>query len=356
MESSDASELPVKRGEARGSSNMIGVHVLSEHMFCPRAAVLALESGEDEGDEEPRLGPPLDRFVDYDEHRFVEELHAAWGRLRFWLTLMAPAVLLAVVVWRFTLPVWGMVVSLPAFCIAAAIKEMLVRIVNLVREQAEFKKAEAVTIDLPPDKISNINWWSLRKAGFDCLKPAEAYRGFAEGIKGKPWRLLTKDTVRRIPVVRKHRGSDRWGPQHVTRVAAYCRLIKACEHADASFGVLMFAGSYECLVIPNDSAAQSQLDRALRDAQEFLRVWESGQFTPVAPTDNRCTGCHQGKPRKYRAGKTETVLNGRTLDPMRSKANNGQYYHCTCGDRFRDEVPPHENAIALGIAKKPENA
>ena len=38
------------------------VHVLSEHVFCPRAAILALESGEDEGDEEPWLGPRLDLF------------------------------------------------------------------------------------------------------------------------------------------------------------------------------------------------------------------------------------------------------------------------------------------------------
>ena len=37
----------------------IGVHVLSEFLFCPRAALIASESGRDEGDEEPNLGPRL---------------------------------------------------------------------------------------------------------------------------------------------------------------------------------------------------------------------------------------------------------------------------------------------------------
>ena len=56
----------------------IGVHVLSEHVFCPRAALIASESGPDAGDEEPNLGPRLDLFLHYNEHLFAEALQQAW--------------------------------------------------------------------------------------------------------------------------------------------------------------------------------------------------------------------------------------------------------------------------------------
>ena len=59
----------------------IGVHVLSEHVFCPRAALIASESGNDAGDEEPNLGPRLDLLIDYNEHKFTEAQHQAWGEM-----------------------------------------------------------------------------------------------------------------------------------------------------------------------------------------------------------------------------------------------------------------------------------
>ena len=351
MESLPEFEVPRPRGPFRDGSREVNVHVLSEHVFCPRAAILALESGEDEGDEEPMLGPRLDVFVDYNEHRFVEELHAAWSEVRFWLTLMAPAALLVLIVWRLASPVWGAAVALPLFYMVAQLWELAMRIVALVREQANFRAAAASPIDLSPQEVYKINWWTLRKAGFDCLKPRDAYPGLAERLKGKPWRVLTKDTVIRIPVIRKHRGGEGWGPQHVVRVAAYCRLIKTCEGGNAPFGILMFAGSYDCLVIPNNNEAQARFAQALKEVQEFLSIYEGGVFVPTAPADNRCSGCHCGKPRKHVGGKSDTVLNGRAVMPFRMKAGNGQYYHSTCGDRFK-WVPAHSDSIALGIAEE----
>jgi hypothetical protein len=332
------------------------VHVLSEHVFCPRAAVLALESGEDEGDEEPMLGPRLDLFVDYNEHRFAEGLHTAWGELRLWFALLAPAILLVLIVWYLASPVWGAAVALPAIWIASKIWELTMRIAALVREQGSLRAAAVAPIDLAPEETYKINWWTLRKAGFDCLKLHDAYPGLAEGVTGKPWRVLMKDTVIRIPVIRKHRGAATWGPQHVVRAAAYCRLITKCEGGNAPFGILMFAGSYDCLVIPNNEKARSQFEQALKDVREFLDIYEGGKFVPAAPRDNRCSGCHYGKPRKYTAGKSDTVLGGRVLAAWRTNASNGRSYHCTCGDRFTDTVPPHKDAVALGIAEEDENA
>ena len=349
MERFSTSDLSPDRPRLASNAKEVNVHVLSESVFCPRAAILALESGEDTGDEEPSLGPRLDDFADYDEHRFVEELHAAWGKVRLWLTLAAPAALLVFLVWRVVSPLAAAVASLPLFYVAAQLWDAFMRIVELVREHAVFKAAAPATIDMAPQQVREINWWSLRKAGFDCRKPVDPYRDPGQRVVGKPWRVLTKDTTVRIPVIRKHRGERVWRQQHLVRSAAYCQLIKTCELGDAPFGVLMFAGSYDCLILPNTTSAQFQFEKTLEDARELLQVLDGGKYVPAEPADNRCSRCHWGKPCEYVAGKTDTVLNGNELVPLRTKAR-GRYFHSPCGDRFH-WVPPHEDAVALGIGE-----
>jgi len=338
-----------------GALPRVEVHVLSEFVFCPRAAILALESGKDTGDEEQSRGPKLDSFVDYSEHRFVEALENAWGRVRLWGTLMAPALLLVLAAWWLHSPFAAVVVSLPLVVLAAKMWETFREIVRLIREFSAFQAATPVEIDLTSTEVREVNWWSLRKAGFDCLKPRDSYQDHAEQLSGRPWRLLIKDTVVRVPVVRKHRGKRDWGKQHVVRLAAYCRLIEACESADAPFGVLMFAGSYDCVLIPNTPETRERLQRALDDARRFIIIHSGGEFAPVAPNDNRCRGCHLGKPRWFVANGSETELDGKKLRPRLTRQPNADkkspLYHCNCGDRF-DWVPPHEHAVELGIAKE----
>lgn len=325
----------------------VGVHVLSEHVFCPRAALLAYESGEDDGQSEPDLGPRLDGWVDYDAHRFGEELRAAWDDLRLWLTLLAPAALAIFVLWRMVSPLAGIIAALPAFYLAGRIWDTSTAIIDLVREQALFKAAPSAEIDLAPGSMVEVNWWSLRKAGFDCLKPVDAHRDPGRRLHGRPWRMLTKGTTLRIPVVRKHRGERNWGRQHVVRLAAYCQLIEMCEGADAPFGILMFAGSYDCLIFPNTPDAKTALKTALEDAREFMRVYEEGRYLPTAPTDDRCSGCHFGKPRRYREG-SATVLRGEPIAALATRGVDNLTYHSHCGDHF-NWVPPHTKAAELKI-------
>lgn len=354
MESHSRSEAAGPGHDPAKSGRDIGVHVLSESVFCPRAAILALESGQDGGDEEPALGPRLDDFVDYDEHRFVVELDSAWGRCRLWLTLLAPAGLLVLIAWRWHSPFAGAVMTLPAIYLASKLWESFTWIVTLVRERAIFAAVAPVTIDLKPQEPCEVSWWAIRKAGFDCKKPNEPYPGLGVGVTGKPWRVLTKGTTLRIPVIRKHRGERTWGRQHVVRVAAYCRLIESNELADAPFGVLMFAGSYDCVIIPNTTKARFEFENALEDVQELFRVHDWGRIPPPQPRGNQCSKCHLGKPRRYLAGRTDTVLNCSTLVPFLARANNGQLFHSPCGDRFRGDLPPHDCAMELGIAKPKE--
>ncbi len=334
----------------------MGVHVLSEHVFCPRAALIASESSADEGDEEPILGPRLDLLIEYSERRFIEALQQSWSEMRLWLTLMAFAVLVVMLAGYLHSLTAAVILSLPVFILLAKCWDTLANIIALVREQALYRAAPEVVIDLEPTEVKRLSWWSLRKAGFDCNKPPEPFDSPAGDIAGKPWRLLRKGSLM-IPVIRRRQGSSEWGTQHEVRLSAYCDLIEKCTGGDAPFGVILFAGTSDCVIIPNNKTRQTTFERALRDALMFMEPHKDGTPPTNSPTDNRCTACQHGKPRICQPGKSDTVLNGKPLSACTANSvrPDGQFhgeYHSTCGDRFR-WVPPHKEAVALGIAKKP---
>lgn len=344
-DSDDAKNLPAGR-----KIPDVGVHILSEHVFCPRAALIALESGEDDGQTEPKLGPRLDGWFDYDAHRFAEELRAGGDALKMWFTLLAPAGLLTFVVWRLVSPFAGIVVSLPVFYLLGRIWDTGTSMFQVWREKRLFDSAPLAEIDLAPVGMVKANWWTLRKAGFDCQKPPDPHRDPDSRLTGRPWRMLIKGTTIRIPVVRKHRGERTWGKQHIVRLAAYCRLIEKCEGADAPFGVLLFANSYDCLIFPYSREAKESLERALAETREFIRIHEEDKYEPKPPTDGRCSGCHLGNPRLLRWG-SATVLNGKEIKPHPATGNGGKKFHSTCGDRFT-WVPPHKRAVELKIVPR----
>jgi hypothetical protein len=120
--------------------------------------------------------------------------------------------------------------------------------------------------------------------------------------------------------------------------------------------VILFAGSYDCVIIPNTAGLQMRSELAFLEVQEFLEIQDRGTHIPAPPTDRRCAGCPYGQPRRFRRGESETVLNGKTLPAYTTNSvreSDGRLrgiFHCLCGDRFQ-WVPPHRDAIALGIAK-----
>jgi hypothetical protein len=320
----------------------IGVHILSEHVFCPMAAVMALESNKfDGGDDDSPRGPRLDGYYDYDEHRFSEAIANTWSEIRRWLTWVAPALLLSFAAWQFHSLAAGAVLLLPALVIAALLLDAITRLVRHVRTQAIYRAAPRAEVSMNPERVTEVNWWTLRKAGFDCLKPFDAY--VDSQLIGRPWRLLVKDTMWRIPVIRKHRGEKVYGRQHIVRAAAYCRLIESSEGGRAPFAVMLFANSFDCLIIPNGTASRADLERALGEVGEFLDVYDRQRFIPSEPTDNRCSGCPWGRPVRFAE---QTVLNDREVAPIRIEGIAKGDFHCFCGDRF-NFVPKHKDIARL---------
>lgn len=326
---------------------LVAVHVLSEHVFCPRAAMLALESGDDDGSEEPMLGPRLDWAGDYDEQRFAEELNQHRDTRRYWLFWLALSCLLVLALWTFVHPGSALAACVaPIFCLAMIIKSLL-RSIDLVRQRALLRRAPEIEFDVNAAEIRWVNWWSLRKAGFDCLRPDRMYDRQLR-LVGRPWRELVKGSNVRIPVIYKRLGEVKCRPQHLVRIAAYCRLIQACEGASAPFGVIVFAGSYNVLVIPCTEERRTAMLQALDEARWYMNVLQTRNMEPGKPAPEVCSGCHWGKPRQH-SDESVTTLRGRRIRARRTHATNGREYHSTCGDRF-DWVPPHHDAVQLGIA------
>lgn len=333
MDSSD-NELP-----------KLSVHALGEQVFCLRAGLIAFESGDELG-AEPELGPKLHDWIDYDLIRFREELHRCWETLSFWLTWLAPAVLVVLMFWWMISPTAAALVSLPAFYVAARAGEILVRIFSLLWAWQQYIRAPETDIDLNPTEEIDINWWTLRKAGFDCLKPPDAHQHPERPLSGKPWRMLIK-TPYRIPVLCKHLGKRSWGEQHVVRLAAYSQLIELCENAQAPFGILKFGNSYRCRIFPNTTETKAKLERELRNAWEMLQVAQNEKLMLAPPTGNQCRGCRHGCPRRFQKG-SATVLKGEELAANAVPPNQDKQYHSTCGDRF-GWIPKHQKAEELGI-------
>lgn len=326
---------------------LLSVHVLGEQVFCPRAGVIAYESGDEQG-AEPELGPKLHDWLDYSPLLFREELDRCWDKLSFWLTWLAPALLVVLIVWRFVSPFIAALVSLPAFYAAARAGEILVRICSLLWAWHQYTRAPETEIDLNPKEEIDINWWTLRKAGFDCLKPPDAHRHPERPLTGKPWRMLIK-TPHRIPVLCKHLGKRSWGKQHVVRLAAYSELIERCEIAKVPFGILKFGNSYRCRVIPITPDKKRDVEQELLNAWELIQVVHNDKFIPAPPTGNQCRGCRHGCPRQLQKG-SATVLNGKEWDAVAVKVGKEKKYHSTCGDRF-DWIPPHQRAVELEIVQ-----
>lgn len=338
------------------SDRLLSVHVLSEHVFCPRAGIIASESGPDLGDEEPMLGPRLDPFVDYNEQTFVEELRRAYAELFRFLTWLVPASFVVFLAAIFRQPYLALLLTLPGCILVAKCAEIFVEIVALIRERSKFKSAPGIQIDLAPTEVIRLSWWTLRKGGFDCIPVKDRLETIDGSLTGRPWRILRKGNTFAAPVIRRQKGCDDWHKQHEIRIAAYCELIEKSGGGKCPFGVILFAGTSECVIIPNSSSLQQRKRRAMEDFNQLLAIQMLNGLEPPAPSDNRCAGCEFGRPREFQQGKSETVLNGTALVACKSESKRSDgsvrgLYHSDCGDRFR-WAPPHHRAEELGITQK----
>jgi hypothetical protein len=313
---------------------LLSVHVLREFVYCPRAAILALDMPHQ--DEEPVLGPRLDGVLDYDDHRFAEAIRALRQRLTN-SGLAVTGVLLAMwLLWRWFSPLASMVGALPLAYLWLSLFHDLKRLTTLVGARGRLKSAAELNIDWNSQEAQQVNWWSLRKAGYDCLKPVEANEDRVRSIVGKPWRILTKEVTQRIPVIRKHLGGPSLRDQHRVGIAAYCELLVEAEGVDAPFGIVVIAGSETCWLVPNTPALRQRYAADLERLRNFLATLRQPEpdSMPAPREEAVCRHCPLGKLRRFDPARATQDSLGRTIKPRLIGKR-----HSPCGDRFNWDPP-----------------
>lgn len=346
--SDSSTSAPTADGSAHAAAPWIGVHVLSEFVFCPRAGVLTFEMGvEDTGEERDHV-PPLDYLPDFELELIEERLQHAWQQVA---RLTAAAVAVGLVLWGAAVaidPVFYLVLLASGGWFLKAVIEQGKAIVTHARLREAALHAHPQVPDPESDQLQAVNWWSLLKAGFTPIEYAGAHRDTEWRLAGRPWRVLELGSLR-IPVFRKVWGEPELYPQHFVRMAAYCRVIEQSEGGRSPYGIILFGHGYDGCTVPHSEPHRQTLREELDKAGQLLAAVQQHNQRPDTPRSlTVCKGCPLGKPRVHIPGKTEIKINGHVRPAHTTKGTDRKPYHSPCGDRF-DWVPPHELAVTKGI-------
>jgi hypothetical protein len=348
--------------EAEQDDPWIGVHVLTEFIFCPRAGVLEFEKrAEDEGEEKqeererdrPRLD--FDRANYYELHSLEKDMKRLTAEIKRVLpvchALAAILSLTAVVAAAFIGPIVLLLIPLSACSYFFGVGRWR-RIAQLARQRRQALAATPAEPDPAVRTNQPVDWWRLIQAGFESVIYKDPLRYETMRLVGRPWRVLRRGSLR-IPVFRKRQSEGVAGRelrrQHFARMAAYCLLLEKVEGGNSPYGIVLFGESYEGVAIPVDKTTLSRpLCEGLELARRIVRQVQENHDPDAPGSAAPCRGCHHGKPFVHRPGESEHRRDGRQLPVLTTTGADERRYHSACGDRFY-WVPPHSKAFAKGL-------
>lgn len=316
----------------------LGIHVMTELEYCPRAGVVAYGEGRDDSGEESPV-ENLDYLPLYDLSEINRELNQRCPVVYRWLVLAAAVIVLTLILtllvrWYFIFcGAIGLVV------VIAALINLVPPIITLVRCRANAMSAQPRTPDPDSPEDEVVNWWEMRRSGFEIGVYKEALFDAELGLKGKPWKILRDyDVV--IPVFKRN-SSKPLHRQDYARIAAYCQLIERCEGVTSPYGLVLQAGTHRAIAIKHTAAAQETLRVVLEQARSIIRDMVTSGQDPLPPhSTGLCRNCPIGYPRVYRPGETELISNKQQLPIVPAYQTVRGVFHSKCGDRFR-WVPRH---------------
>lgn len=352
MSSPSPSQPDVSVSSAEESETpQLGVHVLSEFLFCTRAGLLAWEERrEDSGKELDE--PNLDYLPRYDLpeiEQFLERiLNDIWQDLAIGTGLLALVFLMSGQ-WGLGGPD-GLWAALAVGVVIAPMVHHGRRVARLVVRRRQALRAEAKEPDFAESERPAVDWWELLAAGFESVAYKESLYDEDIRLGGRPWRVLRRGPLR-IPVFRKRQGIARLHEQHIVRMAAYCHLLEVAEGGESPYGVILDGESYRAVALPNHDEARAALREALATARTVMTAARDRGKTPDAPGDKHlCSACPWGRPVVHRPGETETVVAGRPQRVHASSGPDGRLYHSRCGDRY-GWTPPHSLAHSMRLRR-----
>ena len=346
---------------------MIGVHTLSEFVFCPRAGIISHEQKKDDSGVDTGF-VDLSYSPNYDIGMLIEERRKIVKRVENFTFGLLGGTIATLVFGMSPKPFLGflcLLVLIPAaIFLAPKLYADLKRYRQIKKQLATFESQEKQTPDLKTCGTEIIPWYALLKS-CDVEKCHDLLRDEELGIQGTPWKLLHRGDVT-LPVFfckRPDAADDTaedptlWlKPQHFVRMRAYCHLVEKNTGRHSSCGIIVFAGTLNAVAIKfwQDEVADRQMHEALFIARQNLAEFEQHEKVGV-PAMNTCIRCHLGRPKLYRLEAGTARRDGKSVRPTLHKIvvkGKAQTFHSVCGDFFK-WAPPHETAKELNLSKLP---
>lgn len=342
--------------QAQSDTPWVGVHVLTEFIFCPRAGLIAFEKNQEDDDESRLQGQQRAQLT----YRSCYSLKTIEGHLEKALNDLRRApiiagvvalVLFVIILVSRLIELWSTPLVIGALVLLIGCGEAYLRVAHFSQLRELARKALPKAPDPQnPDNI-RVNWWSLLATGFDSVPYRDTLKDYSWRVAGKPWRVLRKGSLR-IPVWRRRGDAGnitKIRGQHYARIAAYCRLIEKAEGASSPYGIILFGDTYDGIAVGNNRGSRSAFHKGLRGAREVIKD-QKRRIDPSPPhSRTMCSGCPLGKPFAYRPGETNKRPGRLNTRPYLITGQDDRSYHSECGDRFQ-WLPPHQKATEKGLS------
>lgn len=325
--------------EAAPDDPVLGVYVLSQFVYCPRAGVCAFENRQEHEDEPPPVN--LDYLPLYDLRELNRCLEATLKTMTWQFVgcfMAAAGVYYLINRVHPDFAILGVVGLLGA---GLLVYPTLYRTLDLLRRIRVFHTAKSKEPDPKSDESQQVHWCEMLKAGFISV-PYDRLRHDSWKLEGRPWRVLRRGNLR-IPVFFQSETDTQLHDKHLAKAAAYCFLLQTVEGQESPYALVLKEDSFEGTTVPYQPRTRKVFHDALRQARDVIRGLRANLSPPAPEHKSRCEKCPVGKPVPYEPGESDNHTNSIPLPVFNVSGDDFPVCHSHCGDRFR-WMPPHELA------------
>lgn len=325
----------------------LGVHELSQYTFCARAGLnTTRQELVDCGQDENHVGP-LDFEPEYEVDAIDRMVYVYSGRVFTWaVAVLVLAIVTVTWATRHGNVPWLVSILLAIMSLAFAVSDGL-QLLFWFRQKWHSMNGVDRLPDLASAEVEPLNWWQLFRADFVSVSTSGGLRDDDLQLAGQPFKLLKRGD-QYIPVFLRRGESTQIYSQHYVRMAAYCLLLQRQTGGNAPFGILLTAGTFECVAIKFNRETFDLLSQRLLDARRVIREYDQLEQQPPPPQRGLCRKCPFGRAIPVNS-EASLILRKRTgITPRGHIAGDGRRYHCHCGDQF-EWTPPHQTMVELGI-------
>lgn len=340
-------EPGVQRLIAQPHDPMLGVHELSEYTFCDRAGINTTSLQRADRGQDDNYVSPLDYQPEYEIDVIDRQLFVYSCRMLTWsigfLVMTVLTTKLGSVHHPLALAL-GMIITV--MLMISAISDGN-QVIYWWRQRWDSIHGSKLLPDPHNPAVESLHWWQLFRAGFASVSVVDGLSDDDLRLAGQPFKLLQKGDDY-VPVFLRRGDPSNLFPQHYVRMAAYCLLLRRQTGLNAPYGIILNAGTFDCLAIKFNRESFDLFSQRLLHARRIVREFRQLGKHPPTPHASLCARCPQGKPIWVESEESLVLREQSGLTPRGGIGNDGRRYHCHCGDRF-DWVPPHQQTVELRI-------